>query len=220
MISSGPLSARLHTLVCFALSQEARPFCRRIGPSAGIATLVTGIGRRNATQSVERFLADARPGRVFTCGFAGALNPALPVGTVCGTAADPELARQLTAVGVRPTIFYSSDRMLIWAGEKGQLHTATGAEAVEMESAAIHEVCARRGIPCATLRVISDGAHEDLPLDFNALSNSDHSLNYPRLALAVLRSPGKIPALRRLQQQTKHAAEQLAEALVKLCQPA
>jgi len=84
---------------------------------------------------------------------------------------------------------------------------------VEMESEAIQTVCQERGIPCATVRVISDTAQEDLPLDFNQLANSDQSLNFGKLALAITKSPGKISALLRLQKITSLAAQRLAAAL-------
>jgi len=85
-----------------------------------------------------------------------------------------------------------------------------------MESAAIHAVCRERGIPCATVRVISDTANEDLPLDFNALSKPDKNLNFGKLFFAIAKSPGKIPALMQLQKKTKFAAEKLAEVLAKV----
>jgi len=87
---------------------------------------------------------------------------------------------------------------------------------VEMESAAIEAVCAERGIPCATVRVISDTAKEDLPLDFNALSKPDQSLDFGKLFLTIVKSPGKIGALMALQKKTRFAAEQLAEVLRKV----
>jgi hypothetical protein len=85
-----------------------------------------------------------------------------------------------------------------------------------MESAAIHDVCRERGIPCVTVRVISDTADEDLPLDFNVLSKPDKNLDYGKLAWTLARSPGKIGALLQLQKKTSLAARQLAAVLEKL----
>jgi len=65
----------------------------------------------------------------------------------------------------------------------------------------------------AIVRVISDSAREDMPLDFNRLSNPDLSLNYGKLTRAIAKSPGKIPALMRLQKNCRFAAKRLAEVL-------
>jgi len=100
--------------------------------------------------------------------------------------------------------------------EKWQLCVDTGADAVEMESAAIHAVCAEKNISCVTVRVISDTAHEDLPLDFNALSKPDRSIDFGKLAWAIAKSPGKIGALMKLQKKTSFAAKQLTAVLEKI----
>ena len=66
------------------------------------------------------------------------------------------------------------------------------------------------------MRVISDTAHENLPLDFNLLMTDDQRMDYARLVGTLLKAPGKISALLRLQKQTRLAAERLAEVLVKV----
>jgi hypothetical protein len=123
---------------------------------------------------------------------------------------------KLVAAGAMPAKFFCADRIATTIAEKTTLREQSGADAVEMESAAIHAVCAERGIPCATVRVISDTANEDLPLDFNRFSKPDKSLDAGKLAWAIAKSPGKIGALLTLQKKTQFAAEQLATVLEKL----
>jgi nucleoside phosphorylase len=154
------------------------------------------------------------PDRVLTCGFAGGLNPALETGALVAAWRErwPDPAG-LTAAGFRPVRFVSSERMVVTAGEKRRLREQTGADAVEMESDAIQRVCAEHGVPAATLRVISDSADEDLPLDFNALSDADWNLDPARLALALARAPRKIADLVRFHRRIRAAAASLAAAL-------
>ena len=185
----------------------------------------------------------ALPNLVLTCGFTGGLNPDLKLGDVVfeippgssrGNEAPIKIGNwkseienkmepshsgcyeTLIAAGARPARFFCADRIAVTAAEKKKLREQTGADAVEMESAAIHAVCAERGIPCVTVRVTSDTAGEDLPLDFNRLSKPDQSLDYGKLLLAVAGSPGRVGGLLRLQKNCRLAAERLAEVLVRI----
>ena len=161
----------------------------------------------------------ALPELVLTCGFAGGLNPELKLGDVVFETSDETLRAKLLGAGAKPAKIFCADRIAITVAEKKKLRAETGADAVEMESAAIHAVCRERGIPCSTVRVISDTAGEDLPLDFNALSKPDKNLDFGKLFLAIAKSPGKIGALIQLQKKTKFAAEQLADVLAKIISP-
>lgn len=214
----------MFALVCFALKEEAAPF-RKIAAgksaTAQVEILLTGIGRQNAEKSLREFLATHSPKLVLTCGFAGGLNPELKLGEVifelAGPAAnDQRLVADLNIAGAKPAKIFCADHIATTIAEKKKIRAETGSDAVEMESAAIHAVCRERGIPCATVRVISDTADEDLPLDFNALSKPDKNLDFGKLAWAIAKSPGKIGALMQLQRKTKFAAEQLAAVLAKL----
>jgi len=211
-----PKSEACRALVCFALEEEARPFHSLVVGRKEVQIIVTGIGRTNAQRSLGEVLARDTHHYVFTCGFAGGLNPALALGDVLFETGDVVLAGKLTANGAKPAKFHCSLRVAVTRPEKAELRRSTGADAVEMESEAIQALCRERGISCATVRVISDTAHEDLPLDFNRLAKPDLSLDYGKLAWAIAKSPGKIPALLRLHKQTRSAAGQLAAVLGKI----
>ena len=227
------------TLVCFALKEEAAAFRKISAGRPGVAVLITGIGQENAKQLVKDFLVEHAPTLVLTCGLAGGLNPDLELGEVVfelfptsgrGDEAQTEIGNRLEppyvgcyerliTAGAKPARLFCADRIATKAVDKQELRRVTGADAVEMESKAIHAVCRERRIPCATVRVISDTANEDLPLDFNQLAKADLSLDYGKLALAVAKSPAKISALLRLQKQTRFAAERLAAVLGKVIWP-
>jgi adenosylhomocysteine nucleosidase len=196
-------------LFCFAVEQEAKFFSQ-----PGMEVLITGIGRENAERSLHRALRKEPYQLVLSCGFAGGLNPYLTTGTVVfSTDEDAGLTGPLLNAGACPVKFHCHDRVAITVQEKRRLWEATGADAVEMESQIIRAICHAHEIPSATIRVISDAAHENLPLDFNVFMTAEQQLSYARLILALLGSPSKIPAMLRLQRQTQLAARNLAHVL-------
>ncbi|HEY0456120.1 MAG TPA: hypothetical protein VGE41_07065 [Verrucomicrobiae bacterium] len=199
-------------LFCFAVEQEAKFFSQ-----PGMEILITGIGRENAERKLHGALKNGGYQLVLSCGFAGGLNPYLSTGMVVfASDEDAGLTPLLLAAGACPVKFHCTTRVATSIAEKKWLWEETGADAVEMESQIIRAICKAHGIPSATIRVISDAAHENLPLDFNALMSADQKLNYGKLILALLTSPGKIPALLRLQRQTQLAARNLANVLSKV----
>lgn len=208
-----------HRWVCFAVREEMRPFARRVAGRGGLRLLLTGMGAANASRTLEVALASATalPDLVLSSGFAGGLNPALACGQVVFAvpSGDP-LEPRLIEAGAVAGRFHQSDRVAITREEKQRLRRQTGADAVEMESTAIREVCGRHDIRCVVVRVISDAADETLPLDFNVLMTPDHRMDFVRLAGQILRRPGLIRELLAFQRRTREAAERLAEGLASL----
>ena len=201
-------------LVCFALPEEARPFQKRAPKAPALRVLVTGMGSRNTERSLAAALAGSKPSLVLTCGLAGGLDPALAPNTVLFETDDSSLAARLSSMGLRAAHFHCANRIAVTAEEKATLRRETGADAVEMESGCIHAICRQHGVRCATVRVISDTASENLPLDFNALATPELKMDFGKLALALAKSPGRIPALLRLQRRVSGAAKALADKLV------
>jgi hypothetical protein len=159
----------------------------------------------------------AFPELVLSCGFAGGLNPRLAPGQVVFEAGESSRwAARLQAAGATPARLHTSPRIVATAAEKRALWEQTGVDAVEMESEAVRQVCRERLVPCVTVRVISDAAGEDLPLDFTAILEPEGRWRSGRLALALLQAPGRWPALWRLHQRSRRAAANLARVLAEV----
>jgi adenosylhomocysteine nucleosidase len=201
------------TLVCFAVKEEAVPFQKLIRSRVGVKVLTTGMGRQNTLKNIKAALEDG-PAAVLTCGFAGGLKPELETGTVLFFApAENPWQEALREAGARPGKFHCADRVAVTVAEKRMLWQTTGADAVEMESGFICEICREQHIPVVVVRVILDDASEDLPLDFNRLLDNEQRLDPVKMAVALAKAPTQLPALLRLQKQSRAAAQTLAGVL-------
>lgn len=77
---------------------------------------------------------------------------------------------------------------------KAALHAATGALAVDMETAWIAGVCAGAGVPLLSLRVISDAAAQSFPVPGHVLFDAARQRpRYVALPLWLLSHPSQIP---------------------------
>jgi adenosylhomocysteine nucleosidase len=204
-------------LICFAVKEEAAFALPLPIIKGGREMLITGMGRRNTSTRFNDALARLSPERVLTCGFAGALNPEFRIGDVLfDEDFDAGFGEKLRSLGASSAKFYCSTRVATTVAEKVELRRTTGGDAVEMESAVIRTICREHKIPSATVRVISDTANEDLPLDFNALMTSEQKISIVKLASTLVKSPTKVPRLLNLQRNTRFAARRLAEVLTGL----
>lgn len=199
-------------VVTFAVKEEMKFFAG----VPGVRRFITGMGRDNAERAIKLILGQVKPSVVLTCGFAGGLNPALKHGEVVFNAEDgTRLHSKLKDAGATPVNFFCARRVAITSTEKMNLWRGTGLDAVEMESETIREICTENFIQSATIRVISDDATEDLPLDFNTLLTPAQKIHYGKLSWALVRSPWKLAELLAFQQKAIDAAKALAGYLDK-----
>ncbi|HOK77555.1 MAG TPA: hypothetical protein PLW35_07520 [Verrucomicrobiota bacterium] len=204
-----------NTLFCFAVPIEARPFLREAGVRCPAAVLITGMGRSNASKALRRRLAEDKPDRVFSCGFAGALDPGLKVGDIVfDPGQSPGLDRVLVEAGGRRARFCCVDTVVCKASEKRLLRDSTGADAVDMESGGLSEVCREANLEFAIVRVVSDSAHEDLPVDFNRFVTPEHTIDFPRLVLWTTVRPRAMMKLLSWRRRLRSAANRLARVLI------
>jgi len=107
--------------------------------------------------------------------------------------------------------FYTASRVITTSEEKRALSEM--AEAVDMESFEVLHGASSSGVPAIAIRAISDTAGEDLPLDLNRVFTNNGEVSVPRVLGQVTLHPGAVPGLVKLGQQSKRAAESLAQFL-------
>ena len=198
-------------VVFFAVREEAKYFQP---PAPDCQVIVSGIGKANAQRALLKSIDGGSPQLVLTCGFAGGLNPRFKRGDVVFEAdANCTFSNTLAKLGATAGKFHCADRIITTVSEKQVQWKATGADAVEMESGVIRELCRQQGIPSTTIRVISDDASQDLPMDFNQVSGANGNINYLKLAGTLLKSPGLVPKLMRFQRELDVCSRNLGDTL-------
>ena len=188
------------------------------------------MGLQNARQVALRMLRGRSFHLVVSTGFACALKEAtiggLLVGLealymsgreqVCSQAIEVPGAERdaLMAVTTRlvPSVrvgrFVSTDQIVARASEKARFATCTQAIGLDMESWALAEEAQRAGIPFVIVRSVSDGADEDLPLDFNLFLRPSGWLQGLK---TVLFAPSCLLGIDRLRRQSAVAGKTLTE---------
>ncbi|MFM8953087.1 MAG: hypothetical protein ACKOOF_08530 [Planctomycetaceae bacterium] len=228
--------------IVFAVPIEADAFARRASgvteleaggvvfreghvAGRGVAWCVAGVGREAAAQAARRLILGHRPQLVVSAGFAGGLAPDLDRGSLIRAARVtlPDCAKELrlghaAAANGRDLTIVTTDHILTTPAEKADLRTASGADAVDMETFAVAEVAAAEGLPCGSLRVISDDAGQTLPREVAMLARPQSAMRRLGAAIgAIGRRPRAATDLWRLWEHAVVDGRTLATGLVDLC---
>lgn len=221
-------------VVTFALPDEGRDFVQLLtnrtrgrGPLAAIrgelagcevSVAFTGVGAgEDGLCRLEAALAP-RPDYLIASGFAGALRAGWAVGelVIGENHSDAGLAQTARRAlpGAHAGKLTTQPLLAGTVEEKARLGAATGADAVDMETAWIAAACAGAGAPMLALRVISDAAGQAFPAPGEVLFDVRRQRpRYVRLPLWLLAHPRQIGPFARFVRGLGPARRRLAEAL-------
>jgi adenosylhomocysteine nucleosidase len=231
-------------VVTFALPDESRAFTNRlrareivgsanrlplvVGECGGrrVAVVHTGVGDSASCRQRLEFALEGGGGVVghplmlISSGYAGALQPGTGVGDLIlgRNFSDPALAadaaRLLSDWRLRQGVLTTQPRVAETPAAKSRLAAATGAIAVDMETAWIAAACARAAVPMLSLRVVSDAADQAFPAPGDVLFDlARQRPRYVALPLWLLRHPGRIGPFARFVRGLGPAQANLARAL-------
>ncbi len=95
---------------------------------------------------------------------------------------------------------------------------ARGVVSLDMETAAIAQVCESRGVRWSVFRAISDRASDGtVDAEVFAMSNQDGTPNPEAIAAFLERYPERIPQLAEMAEDSTLATERAAEAAIRAC---
>jgi adenosylhomocysteine nucleosidase len=189
----------------------------------GSLLALSGIGRAAAAAAAQS-LIDAGVSALMTFGMAGGLDPALKPGSVvipcellasdgARYVANPAWRRQVAAAvsplrAVTEGNLLTSIHAIETPADKAAAFRATGAAAVDMESAAVAAIAAQHNLPFIAVRVIVDTAADMLPRAVVAASKAGR-VRLARLIGGLILAPREIGSLVRLAQRYRIAMRSL-----------
>lgn len=202
-----------------------------------IVNVVTGEGPEAAARSVERLLQVFAPERLILVGVAGALSEDLAVTDVVAAEQVVDLRREdatgelvyqadanwlqksVDGGAVRKSTCVTQARIATSAEQKqrlGSRWSKEGCSTVDLESAAVAEICAKQKVPWLVLRAVSDTQQESLPDFLASCQRPDGSVNRSAVVRKALLRPKSWPKLVQMKERVDQCAIKLTDTLTAL----
>jgi nucleoside phosphorylase len=188
-----------------------------------VVAIVTGMGTELASAGVGRLL-DAVPVRwVLVVGITGALESETPIGTlmnpelVVNSETGNEFRPAPLAQGTPAGRMWTTNGLTTQAGDLDTLR-AQGVISLDMETAAIAELCDAREIPWSVFRTISDRANDGtVTEEVFRLSNQDGTPNHAAIEQYIAEHPERVPLLARMAEDAQLATHNAVDAAIGAC---
>lgn len=186
----------------FEVGETAKQLRREIRDGC-VAIREIGIGPAKARLNSAKWLDQLRPDWVISAGFSAGLHPESKLGDVF-------VSEEFAAWG-RFGLMKMVDRILETQADKHAVFLETGAVVADMESEAVREVCAERGIRFGAIRVVSDDVATPFPVKAEILFDTEGGKpRTGRLLAHLLTHPAAIPGFIHFVQACKKAERELS----------
>jgi adenosylhomocysteine nucleosidase len=177
-----------------------------------IVVVCGGIGTEAARRATEAVIVLYAPGLVYSVGFAGALEPGLKVGEIIVprrvvNAADGSSVE--TGAGEGVLVSFNS---VASPEQKAKLGASFGAQAVDMEAAAVAQAAQARSVRFGAVKAISDESNFPLPPMHNFIAPGGEFRTW-RFAFFVLVRPWMYKTMLTLAHNTSRASHALCSRL-------
>jgi adenosylhomocysteine nucleosidase len=188
-----------------------------------VVAIVTGMGTGPATEGTRRLLDAVAVRWVLVVGITGALESDTPTGTlvfpevVVNSETGSEHRPAPLGDGVAHGTMWTTNGLTTNPDDLSRLR-ARGVVSLDMETAAIAEVCESRGIPWSVFRVVSDRANDgSVDDEVFHLSNQDGTPNPGAIEKYMAEHPERLPLLAQMAENAKLATRTAAAAAIAAC---
>ncbi len=200
-------------------------YARKIWLNGRAAVVVAnGPGPKLAGEAVEIAKGRQDLSGLVSTGFCGALDPALKPSDIfiaTDVLGSSILSRDREGVGAffpavtsqhphQTGTLLSIDHVAVRAAEKSELRQ-TGASAIEMEAAGVAAKAKEYNLAFYCIRVVTDTADENMPLDFNTMRDANGRFSRSKILTAAFRNPAVFPKLLKLNKRCKDASYALGD---------
>lgn len=179
---------------------------------AGTVLVCAGIGTQAARRAAEAVITLYHPEMMHSVGFAGALVPALGVGEIFSPACVIDSKDGSSVILENGSGTLLSFHSMAGAGQKSKLAAAYGAQAIDMEAAAVAKVAESHRIRFAATKVISDEFDFEMPSMDRFIGHDGQFHGGRFVAFAAIR-PGLWAKVIRLGRNSAKAAHALCREL-------
>jgi adenosylhomocysteine nucleosidase len=176
-----------------------------------------GTGVDAAKRAWDEIEKDGAIDVVISTGWAGALREEFLAGQAYGVSGviDARTGERFDVAGQSADCWLVTSHRVADQAEKWRLAAVHGAGLVDMEAAGVARLAAMRGIPFYCIKGVSDSLADRLP-DFNRFISANGQFRRARFVLFAMLRPWHWPALMRLGQNSRLAAEAIKELLLDL----
>jgi nucleoside phosphorylase len=192
-----------------------------------IVIAISGMGKQNAEKTARYVMNEYTPQGLLSVGFSAATLHGIKTGVVIL----PEQILDINSDGkiisniqieqdwwknqLWDAINFSGislcvDKVITTGSLKQEMGKLYHAVIMDMESAAVAKMAEQARIPFCAIRVVSDTAEEDLPVDFNLFTDDKNNIQKSKIIYYLLLHPLKIVLFLNLMKKTKAAANHLS----------
>jgi adenosylhomocysteine nucleosidase len=190
-----------------------------------VAVAVGGVGRAAGRRATDLLVVGHQPRWIISAGFAGALDPALARNDVVLAHEVVDREGHRFAVDVPAGLaerqghvrrrLLTVDRVVLQPDEKQELRQEFQADLIDMESAAVAEVCSEKLLRFLSVRVVSDDAGTTLPREVATILSHTGSYRVGAALRALWQRPSSLKDFWMMHERALEASDLLAKFVVR-----